>query len=800
VGSAIAADAIATETETMSGIGQRLRGGKGPPRSTYRRYLISVSPPGFARAVFAAALAISAHGASHAAPADRPDVVRPSNAVQDRVLAEREIVIVRLDPKGGARPGECDDLKRSDLDARLDKQPVEVVAVERVPRPERHWLLLDISESAEGRREEAMRSALQYVQQVMSPGEDVVALVTVDEDPILVAGPTTDPRELADKIDDVQAGGWSALRDGLDTVLRQIQGDRHEHVVLYWTDGEDQASALRAEDLLATLARAPNATVFPISLLPRGAKFPPPPLVGAVFTEVARASGGEVFVSSDPSWLDRVRGWLGRRFTVSLDVPTGRDAGRASKRRLALTTPGKRCKVSYLPDPFAGPDPVAGEAMPTADTWRRLHEKSREADDPACLAPNGKASWDWPLNVTGTGLSGCVLDVVRSSGPIVRERNRSLSYKFQSPRFAARDIRVAAPPLASLPTDAADAVASIVPADGEEGPTTSPYFMEGGALLAMRAQIAASLFAGRSDYHDFAVARLARLAADDLRAIEADFARMFPDLPRNQIAAIARASRAGARSLASATTPTDSDMARVLAAWIADVQAAELLRRIEAREIDARLAGRSVRAAENRWSAVRARFAIPSRVRIVAPLALIHDPSQDVVGFARIVLPRPEGFRKPDPRPPAQRPRDNDRIIGRPLALGLVDDVAADPEIGKALSDGGYRVVSIEYGELDPPFKHEPNQPFERARVTVRLAAPATGGGDGRHVGLEADVTASMDGPVVVTQFTPTVVGDPELAALLTRYRARPRRTNRPSRAPCCGRRRGSSRARAERG
>jgi hypothetical protein len=616
----------------------------------------------------------------------------------------------------------------------------------------------------------------------------------------LIAGPTTDPRELADKISDVGPGGWSALRDGLDTVLRQIQGDRHEHVVLYWTDGEDQASALRAEDLLATLGRAKNATVFPISLLPRGARFPPPPLVGAVFTDVARASGGEVFVSSDPSWLDRVRGWLGRRFTVSLEVPTGRSVGRSARKRLELTTPGKRCKVTYLPDPFAGPDPVAGEAMPTPGTWRRLHDKSREADDPACLMPDGRASWDWPLNVTGTELSGCVLDVVRSSGPIVRERNGSLSYKFQSPRFAARDIRVAAPPLTSLPDDAAAAVASIIAADDDPGPALSPYFMDGGALLTMRAQIAASLFAGRADYHDFAVTRLARLAQDELRTISADFVKMFPDLPHDQIAAIARASRAGARALASANTPTDSDMARVLAAWIADVQAAELLRRIEGREIDARLAGGSLLDAERRWSAVRGRFAIPSRVRIVAPLALIHDPSQDVVGFVRVVLPRPEGFRKPDPRPPAQRPRESDRIIGRPLALGMMDDLASDPEIGKALADGGYHVVAIEYGELEPPFQHEPNQPFERARVTVRLAAPAADGGDGRRVSLEADVSASRDGPFSVGQFTSTVVGDPDLAALFRRYRARPRRTSRPRRAPCCGRRRGSCRARAGRG
>jgi hypothetical protein len=760
-----------------------------------------VSLSGPTRAVLAAALAIVAGGGASAATADRPDVIRPSNALEDRMVAERQIVIVRLDPKAGARPGECDDLGRADLEARADSRTVAVVGVERVPRPERHWLLLDISESAEGRRQEAMRSALQYVRQVMSPGVDVVALLTVDEDPILVAGPTTDPRELEAAIEDVPPGGWSALRDGLDTVLRQIQGDRHEHVVLYWTDGEDQASALRGEDLLATLARAQNATVFPISLLPRGAKFPPPPLVGAVFTEVARSSGGEVCVSSDPAWLDRVRGWLGRRFTVSLEISAGLEPKRPSKRRLALTTPGKRCKVTILPDPFGGPDPVTGEALPAPEAWRRLHDRTRGADDPACLTKGGQGSWDWPLSARATELSGCVLDVVRASGPIVRERNDSLVYKFQAPRFAAREIRVAAPAFRSLPTDVADAVLSILPDSDDAELSPSPQFMDGGALLAQRARFAASLFAGRDDYRDFAIARLALLAEDDLRAIERDFARMFPDLAPAQIAALARASRAGSRSLASAATPTDADLARVLAAWIADVKAADLLRRVEGREIDARLRGASAEDAERRWATVRARFAIPSRVRIVAPLALIRDPSQDVVGFVRIVLPRPEGFRKPDPRPPEDRPRESDRIVRRPLALGLVDDVAADPATGAALASGGYRVVAIDYGELQPQFRHEPGQPYEQARVTVRLAAPAAEGeGDAPRVMLEADVSASIDGPVVVSQFTPTVVGDPELAALLRRYRATPRRRIRPSRAPCCGRRRGSCRAKGGRG
>ena len=44
----------------------------------------------------------------------------------------------------------------------------------------------------------------------------------------------------------------------------------------------------------------------------------------------------------------------------------------------------------------------------------------------------------------------------------------------------------------------------------------------------------------------------------------------------------------------------------------------------------------------------RERFGTPEHVRIAAPLVLLRDPQQDVIGLVRIVLPRPERFRPPE--------------------------------------------------------------------------------------------------------------------------------------------------------
>jgi len=727
---------------------------------------IRALPRGFATALTVAGF-ISA-----AAARDEP--LRATGA-EERATAERRILIVRLDPRSGGRPGECESLDARDVQVMIGgmRRPAEVTAVERVPRPERHWLLVDISESAEDRRQAALQSALQYVRSVMSPGEDVAALLTVDEDPILIEGPTTDPRALEATIEQVRPGGWSALRDGLDTVLRQVQGDRHEHVILYWTDGEDQASTLRPDDLLATLDRTPNATVFPICLLPNAAKFPPPPLTGATFTEVARRSGGEVFISSDPRWLERVRGWLGRRFTVSF-IPPPELEGAGGKRKTVISLPGKRCEVTILNDPFAAPDPIAGEAPPAPGSWSKLHAKMTNADDAACATRKGSAAWAWTLTADATSLSGCVLDVTQSNGPIVRDHDGRPDYVFQAPRFAAREIRVRAPSLAELPSDPATAIAALLADEAGPSDTVSPFFMDGSAFLAQRAQIAASLFASRPDFHEFALARLRTFAEGEVAAIARDFAQAFPTLSPAEIDLVARSSRAGARSLESAARPTDADLARVLSAWIDDVPAADLLRDVERQLIDARIGSFDDPDADPLWEAALARFAVPSRIRIEAPLALIRDPEQDVVGFVRVVLPRPEEFRKPNlrlPRPPAG---PGARIVKRPLALGLVAEVADDARIGAALVDGGYRASSIDYKALSLPFKHDPGRPYEEARVRVVLEGRDVAGAGASRIVLEADVSASERGPVTVARLTPTVTGDPALAALLTGFRATP--------------------------
>src|SRR6185436_12667893 len=102
---------------------------------------------------------------------------------------------------------------------------------------------------------------------------------------------------------------------------------------------------------------------------------------------------------------------------------------------------------------------------------------------------------------------------------------------------------------------------------------------------------------------------------DELTAIERDFQKAFPDLSEEQVKDVARASRAGRRVLDATHAPTDADLARVLAAWLGDVTAKDLLREWERRLVNRRLAGTPAEEV-GRWKRLRDAWAMPQTFRV----------------------------------------------------------------------------------------------------------------------------------------------------------------------------------------
>ena len=684
--------------------------------------------------------------------------IRDPRAPGDQTLVQRGLVTLRLDPRRDAAPGECDDLRANELVVSVGGVQVPVTALERVPRPERHWLLLDISESAEGRRTEAKRSAAEYARRVMTPGIDAAALLTIDEDALLVSAPETDPEAIAKRIEAIPAGGSSALRDGLELVLRQVEGDRHEQLILYWTDGQDNTSLGRVEDLYQTLARAPNATIFPIALMPTKSLTPGEAPLGAFLFDIAKRSGGEVFGSGDERWLDQVRGWIARRFAVAFNPPENVTGS------LALRVPGKRCQITVLPDPFARPDAVAGTAAPLPAAWTRLHAKQRKVtDEAACASSPDAAPWEWPLRAGPEKLGGCMFDVLVPPGPLFGRRPQWRSLVQGTVRVGARDIHVRAPELESLPRSLVEVIDLLVPADGEDPDWRSPYLIEGSALLAQRARIAASLFALRGDYRDFALQRLHGIAREELTSIERDFRRAFPDLADVEVATVARASRAGRRVVDAAKTPTDADLARVLAAWLGDVTAQDLLLAWERRLVERRLHGPTSEAAA-RWKRLRDAWAMPQQYRVAGPLLLVHDRERDLVGFWRVVLPRPEWFMERSAVRSASVERPEDRLPERPLGLWLVDELAKTAGVLPRLAH--YSCSGVEYASMDPEWRSTPEHPYRRVRVALTFEG-REGVADGDKAVVEAEFELLPEAPVRIVELASDVKGDDELGRAL---------------------------------
>jgi hypothetical protein len=156
---------------------------------------------------------------------------------------------------------------------------------------------------------------------------------------------------------------------------------------------------------------------------------------------------------------------------------------------------------------------------------------------------------------------------------------------------------------------------------------------------------------------------------------------------------------------------------------------------------------------------------MPTRNRIAAPLVLLRDPQQDVIGLVRILLPRPEKFLPNDPLGAGVNRLDA-RLPLKPLALGLVEGLTSHPGVGAALAARRYHALSLAYEPLDPPDRRDLMRPFARACVSLTLEAAAQVGESAPRVTLDADLDGSGD-EIAILRLHATVSGDPTLAALL---------------------------------
>lgn len=171
----------------------------------------------------------------------------------------RRVNISVADPNGRA----ISNLKLSDFMIFENGQQREIVDVQPSTAPFNLVLLLDVSGSVEERIDFIRKAARNFINS--TEPRDKLAVITFRDDVQVLSNFTTDKKYLSASLDKFDAGGGTALYDGLAYVLadtlRPLKGERTAIVIL--SDGDDTRSFIPFEPLLGAIEES-GALVYPL--------------------------------------------------------------------------------------------------------------------------------------------------------------------------------------------------------------------------------------------------------------------------------------------------------------------------------------------------------------------------------------------------------------------------------------------------------------------------------------------------------------------------------------------------------
>jgi VWFA-related protein len=154
-------------------------------------------------------------------------------------------------------------MKASDFTVYENGVEREVTKVVPTNEPFNLVLLLDVSGSVEERIDFIRKAARDFLR-TASP-QDRIAIISFRDDIQVISDFTTDRRLLAKKLDDIDAGGATALYDALGYVLadtlKQLRGERTAIVVL--SDGDDNKSFVPFPAILEAVIES-GALIYPL--------------------------------------------------------------------------------------------------------------------------------------------------------------------------------------------------------------------------------------------------------------------------------------------------------------------------------------------------------------------------------------------------------------------------------------------------------------------------------------------------------------------------------------------------------
>lgn len=154
-------------------------------------------------------------------------------------------------------------MKESDFAVYENGVEREVKQVVPTQEPFNLVLLLDVSGSVEERIDFIRKAARDFLR-TASP-QDRIAIISFRDDIQIISDFTTDRRLLSKKLDDIDAGGATALFDALGYVLsdtlKQLRGERTAIVIL--SDGDDNKSFIPFPAILEATIES-GALIYPL--------------------------------------------------------------------------------------------------------------------------------------------------------------------------------------------------------------------------------------------------------------------------------------------------------------------------------------------------------------------------------------------------------------------------------------------------------------------------------------------------------------------------------------------------------
>jgi Ca-activated chloride channel family protein len=156
------------------------------------------------------------------------------------------------------------NLGKDDFEVRDNGASQEIVTFGRDELPLTAVLLLDTSESMQGKKQEAVRrGAKAFLDGMKSSDEAMMALFS---DRLLRFTPfTSDKKSLETALASTQAAGGTAVNDFLYMSLKLLDARQGQRVVVLFSDGSDVHSVLPASDVLWK-SRAGQALIYWIQL------------------------------------------------------------------------------------------------------------------------------------------------------------------------------------------------------------------------------------------------------------------------------------------------------------------------------------------------------------------------------------------------------------------------------------------------------------------------------------------------------------------------------------------------------